>query len=202
MRNPTAIEPLLRATGDADARIWKRAASALGKLGPDVDYGSSPILFTLPTGKQVVLAGQKSGLVSAMDPVTGKTAWQTQVGYGSLFGGVEWGMAADTKTLFVATRGFADCLVIGDQARPSLFALDVVKPAPLYAGVIEADERLDAAGQVVRPLDEVPLADALARAAAEGFQSVAIAFLHADLNPAHERAAGEIARPSVIHSWR
>ena len=64
--------------------------------------------------------------------------------------------------------------LIGDQTRPSLFALDIVKPAPLFAGVIEADERLDAAGAVLSPLEA--LAEALARAKAE--ESVAIAFLH------------------------
>src|SRR5580704_4933814 len=46
------------------------------------------------------------------------------------------------RTLFVTTEGFADSLVIGDQARPELFALDIVKPRPLYAGVVEAAERL------------------------------------------------------------
>ena len=98
------------------------------------------------------------------------------------------------RTLFVATRGFADALVIGDQTRPSLFALDIEKPPPLYAGVVEADERLDAAGAVLRPLDGAALALALKAAVADGFTSVAIAFMHADLNPAHELAAGEIAR--------
>ncbi|HET9159135.1 MAG TPA: PQQ-binding-like beta-propeller repeat protein, partial [Caulobacteraceae bacterium] len=93
----------------------------LGKLGPDVDYGSSPILFTLPGGKQVVMAGQKSGLVSAMDPQTGKTVWQTQVGYGSLFGGVEWGMAADNRQLYVA---ISDGAAPRDKARPGVYALD------------------------------------------------------------------------------
>ncbi|MDR3508060.1 MAG: hydantoinase/oxoprolinase family protein, partial [Caulobacteraceae bacterium] len=97
------------------------------------------------------------------------------------------------KTLFVTTKGFADALVIGDQARPSLFALDIVKPEPLYSGVVEADERLDAAGGEVRPLDLERLRQDLARAKADGFTSAAIAFLHADLNPAHEKAAGEIA---------
>src|SRR5580698_3507161 len=82
------------------------------------------------------------------------------------------------KTLLVTTGGFADALVIGDQARPDLFALDIVRPARLFAGVVEADERLDAAGAVVRPLDEAALAAALARAAADGFESAAVAFLH------------------------
>src|SRR5271154_3222149 len=39
------------------------------------------------------------------------------------------------KTLFVTTQGFGDALRIGDQPRPSLFALDIVRPEPLYAGV-------------------------------------------------------------------
>ncbi|HTX48770.1 MAG TPA: hydantoinase/oxoprolinase N-terminal domain-containing protein, partial [Caulobacteraceae bacterium] len=104
------------------------------------------------------------------------------------------------RTLLVTTRGFADALVIGDQARPSLFALDIVKPAPLFAGVVEADERLGAAGAVVRPLESDALAAELARAQAHGFESVAIAFLHADLNPGHERRAGQLARAAGFES--
>ena len=45
------------------------------------------------------------------------------------------------RTLFLTTLGFADALAIGDQTRPSLFALSIEKPAPLYAGVIVAEER-------------------------------------------------------------
>jgi 5-oxoprolinase (ATP-hydrolysing) len=101
---------------------------------------------------------------------------------------------AGAKTLFVTTRGFADSVLIGDQARPDLFALTIQRPPPLYSGVAEADERLDADGREVRPLDAAPLAEQLKAALAQGFTSVAIAFLHADLNPAHELAAGEIAR--------
>jgi 5-oxoprolinase (ATP-hydrolysing) len=98
------------------------------------------------------------------------------------------------RTLFVTTGGFADALAIGDQTRPHLFALDIVKPQPLYAGVVEADERLDAAGSILCALDETALARRLRAAVAQGFTAAAIAFLHADLNPVHERRAGEIAR--------
>ncbi|MFN3582485.1 hydantoinase B/oxoprolinase family protein [Phenylobacterium sp.] len=98
------------------------------------------------------------------------------------------------KTLLVATEGFADALLIGDQARPDLFALSIDKPAPLYAGVVEAAERLAADGAVVRPLDAAALRVRLEAAVAEGFTSAAIAFLHSDLNPEHERLAGEVAR--------
>ncbi|MBA4010277.1 MAG: 5-oxoprolinase [Phenylobacterium sp.] len=101
---------------------------------------------------------------------------------------------AGAKTLLVVTEGFADALVIGDQARPDLFALNIERPEPIYSGVIEAAERLAADGTVVRPLDEAALMAALRQARAEDFTSAAIAFLHADLNPAHERRAGELAR--------
>ncbi|MBL8553855.1 MAG: hydantoinase B/oxoprolinase family protein [Phenylobacterium sp.] len=98
------------------------------------------------------------------------------------------------RTLFVTTEGFADALAIGDQARPDLFALNIEKPPPLYAGVVEARERLAADGSVATPFDGEALRAKLAAAVADGFEAAAIAFLHADLNPAHEQAAGEIAR--------
>nr|MEA2798587.1 hypothetical protein [Phenylobacterium sp.] len=101
---------------------------------------------------------------------------------------------AGAKTLFVTTQGFADSILIGDQARPELFALTIVRPEPLYSGVVEADERLDAQGGVVRPLDRAALTEGLKTAVAQGYASAAIAFLHADLNPEHERQAGEIAK--------
>ncbi len=97
------------------------------------------------------------------------------------------------RTLFVTTEGFADALVIGDQSRPDLFALNVTRTAPLYAGVVEASERLAADGAIVRPLDRSALRAHLTEARAAAFTSVAIAFLHADLNPVHEALAAEIA---------
>jgi 5-oxoprolinase (ATP-hydrolysing) len=102
------------------------------------------------------------------------------------------------KTLLVTTAGFADALLIGDQTRPELFALDVVKPTPLFSGVVEADERLAADGAVVRSLDEHALRTALASAQQDGFESAAIAFMHSDLNPLHEERAAAIARDCGI----
>ena len=98
------------------------------------------------------------------------------------------------KTLFVTTLGFGDALAIGDQTRPNLFALDIIRPEPLYAGVLETDERLAAGGAVVRALDREALKAGLRAAVDQGFTAAAIAFLHADLNPVHELEAGDIAR--------
>jgi 5-oxoprolinase (ATP-hydrolysing) len=95
--------------------------------------------------------------------------------------------------LLLVTAGFADQLTIGDQARPDLFALHIVKPDPLYRRVLEVRERLDASGAVLVPLDEAELKQKLEDGLREGLRACAIAFLHSWRNPAHELRAGEIA---------
>ncbi len=97
-------------------------------------------------------------------------------------------------TVLVVTEGFADQLEIGDQARPDIFALAIVKPRPLYRQVIEAGERMDATGGVITPLDLDALRLALMHARSSGLTACAIAFLHSWRNPAHELAAGRLAR--------
>lgn len=71
--------------------------------GPDFDFGSSPILVELSEGHRALIAGQKSGVVTAVDPDhDGKVLWQTRVGKGGRLGGVEWGSASDGKYVYVA----------------------------------------------------------------------------------------------------
>jgi polyvinyl alcohol dehydrogenase (cytochrome) len=73
------------------------------EVGPDSDFGSSPILRTLPSGRSVIIAGQKSGVVYALDPdKKGAIVWETRVGKGGMLGGVQWGPAADRETAYVA----------------------------------------------------------------------------------------------------
>ncbi|MCC5862806.1 MAG: hydantoinase B/oxoprolinase family protein [Gammaproteobacteria bacterium] len=94
----------------------------------------------------------------------------------------------------VITRGFADALEIGDQQRPELFALEIIKHRPLPERVIEADERLAADGGVVRPLDADALRQALGGVRAQGIDALAIVLLHADRHPGHEREAAAVAQ--------
>mgnify|MGYP001809664765 FL=1 len=96
--------------------------------------------------------------------------------------------------VLVTTAGFGDALEIGDQARPDIFALDIRKPAPLHTRTIEASERISVDGTILQPLDESGLMQALSAMRADGFSACAIAFLHSWRNPAHELAAGELAR--------
>jgi 5-oxoprolinase (ATP-hydrolysing) len=97
------------------------------------------------------------------------------------------------RVLLVTTRGLKDQLRIGYQNRPKLFALKIERPDMLYEEVLEADERVSAEGEVLRPLDAVKLKAALEAARARGFETCAILFMHGYRYPAHERCAAEIA---------
>ncbi|HMN22374.1 MAG TPA: hydantoinase B/oxoprolinase family protein [Ottowia sp.] len=97
-------------------------------------------------------------------------------------------------TLLVTTHGFRDALRIAYQNRPRLFDRHIVLPEMLYSAVVEADERVDADGSVVRPLDEAALEAALRAQHAAGLRSVAIVFMHGWRHHAHERAAARLAR--------
>ena len=70
--------------------------------GPDFDFGSSPLLMDLPGGGQALIAGQKSGLVHAVDPENGEILWQTRIGQGGGLGGIQWGMATDGVRVYAA----------------------------------------------------------------------------------------------------
>jgi len=70
--------------------------------GEDVDFGSSAILFDVSAGKQLLVAGQKSGVVHAFDPdQNGKIVWQTRIGKGGTLGGVLWGIAGHNGVVYV-----------------------------------------------------------------------------------------------------
>ncbi len=87
------------------------------------------------------------------------------------------------KTALLVTKGFKDILVIGNQQRPNLFALNIEKEAPLYSAVFEINERIGANGEVITPCENIDrLIKKLRR-----FDSIAIAFINSYKNPAHER---------------
>ena len=98
------------------------------------------------------------------------------------------------RVALVVTRGFRDALRIAYQNRPRLFDREIVLPELLYETVVELDERLDAAGQVVTPLDEAAAKTALQQVYDTGIRSVAIVLMHGYKNAAHEKAVGKLAR--------
>ncbi|TAJ31337.1 hydantoinase B/oxoprolinase family protein [Bosea sp. (in: a-proteobacteria)] len=98
------------------------------------------------------------------------------------------------RTLLVTTKGFRDALRIGYQARPDIFAKQIIKPEQLYEDVLEVEERVLADGAVERALDETVLRAALQAQYEAGFRAVAIVFMHGYRFTAHEQAAARIAR--------
>lgn len=71
--------------------------------GPDYDFGASVIMEKLPDGKDILIAGQKSGVVYGLDPdAQGKVIWKTRVGKGGTNGGVQWGMASDGQRVYAS----------------------------------------------------------------------------------------------------
>ncbi len=96
--------------------------------------------------------------------------------------------------VLLITEGFGDGLRIAYQSRPRIFDRHIVLPGQLYDRVIEVPERVGANGELVRPLDEGAVDQALRRAYADGFRAAAIAFMHGYRYPDHEQRAGRIAR--------
>ncbi|MGW9331877.1 hydantoinase B/oxoprolinase family protein [Bosea sp. NPDC055594] len=98
------------------------------------------------------------------------------------------------RTLLVTTKGFRDALRIGYQARPNIFAKEIIKPEQLYEAVVEVEERVLADGTVERAPDEAAIRTALQARYDDGFRAVAIVFMHGYRYSAHEQAAARIAR--------
>lgn len=103
------------------------------------------------------------------------------------------------RTALLTTAGFADVLVIGRQNRPYLYQLVQARPPSLVADQwrLEVDERLDAEGEVLTPLDEAAVARIAAQLAADGVESLAIVFLFSFRNPDHEQRAADIIRAAL-----
>lgn len=104
--------------------------------GPDSDFGAPPIVASAGDGRQLVLAGQKSGWVYALSPESGHLVWKRRVGRGGIEGGVEFGMAAHGGRLFVPINdmtGAAYGLHPKGVARPGLYALDIHNGALLWS---------------------------------------------------------------------
>jgi polyvinyl alcohol dehydrogenase (cytochrome) len=114
-----------------------KVANCPAPAGPDYDFGATPILFK-HGNKQILVAGQKSGIVYGIDPDNGRTLWKTAVGAGSPLGGIEWGIGADAKYVFVPNSDIGEifteiAIAAGAPSpapenaapgKPGLFALD------------------------------------------------------------------------------
>ncbi|MBX3707206.1 MAG: PQQ-binding-like beta-propeller repeat protein [Pseudomonadales bacterium] len=124
-----AVRWIFQATeGDAynDAcTTWPLGANCPPERGPDHDFGASVIMARTSAGKPILLAGQKSGEVHALDPDDrGRVMWQRRLSQGSWLGGVHWGMALEGERLFVPIAD-PEWPLAGYTPRPALFALSI-----------------------------------------------------------------------------
>jgi 5-oxoprolinase (ATP-hydrolysing) len=98
------------------------------------------------------------------------------------------------RVLLLVTRGFRDALRIAYQARPDIFAKEIILPEQLYERVVEVDERVLADGTVETLLDIEAVMPAIRQARANGIDAVAIVFMHAWKFPEHESAVAKVCR--------
>jgi polyvinyl alcohol dehydrogenase (cytochrome) len=105
--------------------------------GPDYDFGAGSMLATLPDGRDIVLAGEKSGDVFGIDPDTGKIIWHQKPGRGGIIGGVHFSIATNKDTVFVPINDAFDVMHDGskykDPAQPGLYAFDAATGKPVWA---------------------------------------------------------------------
>jgi N-methylhydantoinase A len=97
-------------------------------------------------------------------------------------------------TALLVTRGMRDVYEIGRGNRPEAYNLMFRRPVPLIGRelIFEVDERLAAHGEVIRPLDEQTVRDAIAAAVAGGATAIAVCTLHSYANPVHEERIGRL----------
>ena len=102
---------------------------------------------------------------------------------------------AGEPVLLITNQGLADLLLIGDQHRPDLFALEIPAPQSLAVAVVESRGRLNADGEEVEPLClDAELETTLRAYRSSGINSCAIALMHAWREPCHERRLAELAQ--------
>ena len=100
--------------------------------GPDFDFGAPPILADLGKGRDVLLAGQKSGEVYGINPDSGKLIWRRKIGRGGIMAGVYFGMAVTGHTLLAPVTDAPDGRKYDEASRPGLYALDITNGKSLW----------------------------------------------------------------------
>jgi len=110
------------------------AANCPQGAGPDYDFGSSAILLDGEGQRELLLAGQKSGIVFALDPRRrGEIVWQTRIGKGGTNGGVEWGMATDGDVVYASVSDVGRTRQDNNLLDPRRYALDPAQGGGLTA---------------------------------------------------------------------
>lgn len=111
--------------------VWNASCEYAGKIncpddnGPDWDYGAGPVVAVGKSGRKMLLAGDKGGLVVGLDPLSGKVRWRNKVGRGGVVAGINFGLAAHAGKVFVPISDVPDGRTYDEPAKPGLYALDI-----------------------------------------------------------------------------
>lgn len=103
---------------------FRRGPSCPKEDGPDFDFGATPVLTRLRDGQDVLVAGQKSGVVHTLDADDGTVLWQTRLSDGTALGGVHWGIAVSSGRVVVPIAD-PEFPIPGYTPRPAVHALDL-----------------------------------------------------------------------------
>lgn len=125
--------------------------------GPDVDFASPPALVARDD-REILVAGQKSGDVWALDPDSGRLVWHRRVGRGGNQGGQHFGLAVEGHRVFVPISDYDDAMLPVSEARPGLYALDAFTGEKLWATPAEnvCGERRDCDPGISQAITAIP----------------------------------------------
>jgi len=121
---------------------WNMACTGL-EFGPncpsadysiraDWDFGGAAIPVTLPDGTDLLLAGQKSGHLWAINPEDGSVVWEQRVGEGGSLGGNHWGVAVDGSRVFLTINDPLSRSRTAEQGMAGVYAFDIASGEPLW----------------------------------------------------------------------
>jgi len=126
--------------------VWNMACPALVNCptnqGRDLDFGMAPILVNGKDGTQRLLAGQKAGVVYALNPQNGQLLWKTRIGKGGALGGIHWGMAADSEKVYAANADNPIAINKDDSTlkpAPGIYALDIISGRLIWSSPTPAE---------------------------------------------------------------
>ncbi len=151
-------------------------------LQQDLPKGSAGQTIEISSGEEVPVLAARMLTGTALDEAFPRL----EVRLGSTRGTNAILERKGARTVLLVTKGFRDLLVIGNQQRPDLFALQITKSQPLYDRVIEVEERVNAAGEVETALTPDAIESTISTLKKTKCESIAIALMNSYRNPVHE----------------
>ena len=177
-------------------------ASARGRLGVDVGGTFTDLLLVdqASGGMRIAKvpstpADQSDGFMAGLAALGEAAGGFETVVHGTTVGTNAVLERKGVRCALITTQGFRDTLELGRRTRPNPWGMfGSFEPIVARERRFEVAERIDASGAVVTPLHEDELREAVEAARATGAEALIVHFIHAYLNPDHERRAGAIAR--------